>query len=69
MAGQEGTLNEVIANAKRLAQPGKGIMASDESTRTVGKRLQSVGLENTEANRRAFREVSVQNNCVLRFTV
>lgn len=57
-------LDEVIANAKRLAQPGKGILASDESTRTVGKRLQSVGLENTEANRRAFREVSIIDSSV-----
>ncbi|GAQ78678.1 Fructose-biphosphate aldolase [Klebsormidium nitens] len=50
-------LDEVIANANKLAQPGKGILASDESTRTVGKRLQSVGLDNTEANRQAFREM------------
>ena len=27
----------------------------DESTKTIGKRLQSIGVENTEANRQAYR--------------
>jgi len=44
-----------IANA--LAAPGKGILAADESTGTMGKRLASVGQENTEENRRKFREL------------
>lgn len=34
---------------------GKGILAVDESTKTIGKRLQSIGVENTEANRQAYR--------------
>eukprot|EP00850_Spirogloea_muscicola_P002949 SM000011S19127 [mRNA] locus=s11:1041917:1044596:+ [translate_table: standard] len=50
-------LQDVVSNARRLATPGKGILASDETTGTVGKRLKSVGLENTEENRRAYREV------------
>eukprot|EP00897_Mesotaenium_endlicherianum_P005076 jgi/Mesen1/4597/ME000232S03858 len=54
---QASTLDEVIANASKLAAPGKGILASDESTGTVGKRLQSVGLKNIEDVRRAYREV------------
>lgn len=33
-----------------------GILAADESTGTIGKRLSAVGVENTEANRRAWRE-------------
>jgi hypothetical protein len=40
-----------------LAQRGKGILASDESNATTGKRLDSVGVENTEDNRRAWREL------------
>lgn len=64
MAGSA-PIDEVIKNAKKLAQPGKGILASDESTRTVGKRLQSVGLENTEANRQAFREVGLLKTFLL----
>lgn len=34
---------------------GKGILAVDESTKTIGKRLQSIGVENTEENRKAYR--------------
>lgn len=30
-------------------------MAVDESTKTIGKRLQGIGVENTEANRQAYR--------------
>ena len=35
--------------ADRLALRGKGILASDESTGTIGKRLEKAGLENSEA--------------------
>ena len=31
----------------------------DESNATCGKRLESIGLENTEANRQAYRELLV----------
>ena len=34
--------------AKQLAAKGKGILASDESTGTIGKRLEKAGLCNTE---------------------
>ncbi|XP_043701257.1 fructose-bisphosphate aldolase, cytoplasmic isozyme-like [Telopea speciosissima] len=49
--------DELIANAAFLATPGKGILAADESTMTVGKRLASVNVENTEPNRQALREL------------
>ena len=42
-------------NAKKLASPGKGILAVDESTNTAGKRLAGIGVENTEENRQAYR--------------
>ena len=41
--------------AHKLATPGKGILAVDESTNTCGKRLASIGVENTEENRQAYR--------------
>ncbi|XP_025090600.1 fructose-bisphosphate aldolase-like isoform X2 [Pomacea canaliculata] len=44
-----------IANA--IVAPGKGILAADESVSTCGKRLQGIGVENTEENRRAYREL------------
>lgn len=43
--------------AKQMMAPGKGILAADESMNTVGKRFSSINLENTEDNRRAFREM------------
>ena len=58
MASVNPRIQEVVTNAARLATRGKGILASDESTGTVGKRLQAVGLENTVEMRRAYREVT-----------
>ena len=39
----------------RILCSGKGILAVDESTKTIGKRLQSIGIENTEENRQSYR--------------
>ena len=38
-----------------LAKSGKGILAVDESTKTIGKRLASINVENSEENRKAYR--------------
>ena len=46
--------NELKENAQLLASKGKGILAVDESTKTVGKRLAGIGVENTEENRKAY---------------
>ncbi|WP_407965391.1 class I fructose-bisphosphate aldolase [Bartonella sp. C271] len=43
--------------AASLVRPGKGILAADESTATIGKRFESIGVESTEDNRRAYREM------------
>uniref|UniRef100_A0A061SPP3 Fructose-bisphosphate aldolase n=1 Tax=Tetraselmis sp. GSL018 TaxID=582737 RepID=A0A061SPP3_9CHLO len=48
---------ELIQTAQHIASPGKGILAMDESNGTCGKRLDSIGVENTEDNRRAYREL------------
>jgi fructose-bisphosphate aldolase class I len=50
---------ELIATANKIASKGRGILAMDESNATCGKRLESIGLENTEANRQAYRELLV----------
>ncbi len=42
--------------AKQMVAKGKGILAADESTGTMGKRLKSVNIESTEKNRLHFRE-------------
>jgi fructose-bisphosphate aldolase class I len=49
--------DELIATASYIATPGKGILAADESTGTIGKRLASINVENVETNRRALREL------------
>lgn len=49
--------DELIANAAYIGTPGKGILAADESTGTIGKRLSSINVENNETNRRALREL------------
>jgi len=48
---------ELIETAQRIVRPGFGILAADESTGTMGKRLAGINVENTEENRRAFREL------------
>jgi len=43
--------------ARALVAPGKGILAADESSGTIKKRFDSISLESTEDNRRAYREM------------
>jgi fructose-bisphosphate aldolase class I len=45
------------ATARELVAPGKGILAADESTGTIKKRFDSIEVENTEPNRRAYRQM------------
>ena len=42
-----------------MTKPGKGILAMDESNATCGSRLEGVGVENTEENRRRYRELLI----------
>jgi fructose-bisphosphate aldolase class I len=50
-------MQDVADTARALVAPGKGILAADESTSTIKKRFDAIGVENTEANRRAYREM------------
>ena len=43
--------------AGELVAPGKGILAADESTGTIKKRFDSIGLASTEESRRAYRDL------------
>ena len=43
--------------ARAMVAPGKGLLAADESAGTCKKRFDSVGVESTEENRRAYREM------------
>ena len=58
MASFVGTYkDELIATANALSAPGKGILAADESTGTIGKRFAPIGVENTQPNRVRYREL------------
>jgi fructose-bisphosphate aldolase class I len=43
--------------ARALVAPGKGILAADESSGTIKKRFDSINVESTEENRRAYRDL------------
>jgi fructose-bisphosphate aldolase class I len=43
--------------ARALVAPARGILAADESTGTIKKRFDSIGVESTEENRRRYREL------------
>lgn len=49
--------DELKTTAAKIAARGKGILAADESTGTIGKRLGSINVENNENNRRRYREL------------
>ena len=49
--------NELHETAKALVADGKGILAADESTGTIKKRFDTIDLESTEDNRRAYRDL------------
>ena len=49
--------NDLAAIALAMVAPGKGILAADESTGTIGKRFECISVDNTEENRRAYRDL------------
>ncbi len=53
--------------AKKMCAKGKGILAADESTGTMDKRLKSVGIDSTEANRLNFRETLFSSEAMKNF--
>ncbi|MBM3341629.1 MAG: fructose-bisphosphate aldolase class I, partial [Betaproteobacteria bacterium] len=40
--------NDLNAIAKAMVAPGRGILAADESTGTIGRRFDSISVENVE---------------------
>jgi fructose-bisphosphate aldolase, class I len=63
MTQKQGSISGVMKTenlesiARKLVAPGKGILAADESSGTIEKRLKSINVPSTEENRRAYREV------------
>jgi fructose-bisphosphate aldolase class I len=50
-------MGELQQTANEMVAPGKGILAADESSGTIKKRFDGIGVESTEDNRRAYREM------------
>ena len=51
------SIEQLAETARAMVAPGKGIIAIDESAGTCKKRFDGVGIESTEENRRAYREL------------
>ena len=56
-----------IANA--MVAKGKGILAADESTGTIKKRFDGIGVENTENNRRDYRELMFRTDAAMKSNI
>jgi fructose-bisphosphate aldolase, class I len=50
-------VDDLAETVRALVAPGKGILAADESGGTIARRFAAVGIESTEENRRAYREL------------
>jgi fructose-bisphosphate aldolase class I len=50
---------KLVDNARRMMTTGKGLLAMDESTPTCNKRFAALGITQTEASRRAWRELII----------
>jgi len=52
-------IQDLEATIKQLSATGKGILAADESSATITKRFEAVGITSNEDNRRAYREMLI----------
>jgi fructose-bisphosphate aldolase class I len=55
-------LAELHRVAEAMVAPGRGILAADESSGTIKKRFDAIGVDNTEDNRRDYREMMFRTN-------
>src|SRR5256885_4046312 len=60
-------MGDLAETARVLVAPGKGILAADESTSTIKKRFDAIGVENTEPNRRTYRELLFRTSGIAQF--
>ena len=61
-------MSELNNIALKILSYGKGILAADESTGTMTKRLESVGVVSTSENRLKFRETLFSSDGMKKFT-
>jgi fructose-bisphosphate aldolase class I len=57
----------LIDTAQALVASGKGILAADESTGTIKRRFDTIGVENTEGHRRDYREMLFRTEAVAKY--
>jgi fructose-bisphosphate aldolase, class I len=62
-------LSELNKVANAMVTPGKGILAADESTGTIKRRFDAIGVENTENNRRDYRELLFRSTEAMRGSI
>src|SRR6478752_211175 len=60
-------LSELNKVAEAMVAPGKGILAADESTGTIKKRFDAIGVESTEDNRRDYRELLFRSEAMAKY--
>ena len=59
-------LDELNKIACQMVAKGKGILAADESTGTIQKRFDKIGVQNTEDNRRDYREMMFRTTATMK---
>ncbi len=59
-------LEQLNRIATAMVQPGKGILAADESSSTIKKRFDAIGVESTPENRRDYRELLFRSTDAMR---
>src|SRR6185437_4555940 len=64
--GMTMNLDELNRIAKKMVVKGKGILAADESTGTIQKRFDKIGVANTEDNRRNYRELLFRSQMAMK---
>ncbi len=61
------SLAELEKIAQKMVAPGKGILAADESSGTIKKRFDAIGVESTETSRRDYRELMFRTPAMKEF--
>src|ERR1700742_798525 len=59
-------VEELNKIARKMTAKGKGILAADESTGTIQKRFDKIGVPNTEDNRRDYRELLFRSETAMK---
>ena len=60
-------MSELYKIAEKILQNGKGILAADESTGTIGKRFDQINTESTELKRNAYRDLLFSSDGIQEF--